>query len=105
MAGQEPQDDQPQCFGVLDAVFPPGPDGLREVSEDCWPCARRVECLRVAATSESGARTLSRERGRPQPARPAPSGHSGPDDSAGKVGGFLRRWSRLKAQSREGGEG
>lgn len=68
----------PDCFGVLEAVFPEGPSGLREVPERCWECEHRVGCLREA---------LKRSR---------------EGSTAGRVGRFLRRWSRLKLEAREG---
>ncbi len=103
MAGNESQDNLPACFGVLDAVFPIGPEGLREVAPDCWPCASRVECLRSAASSDYGVRALARERERPPAAPAEPEQTPAADDPAGKVGEFLRRWSRLKTQDRERG--
>jgi hypothetical protein len=73
----------------LDEVFPAKAGGLREVPASCWPCTRRVECLKAAVESPGGGRRVAEE----QAAR----------DSAadGGVRGFVRRWSRLKSHSRE----
>ncbi len=78
----------PECFGVIERVFPLGPSGLREVSPECWSCRERVECLRQAVASEEGGDVLVRERARRE------------EETTGGVAGFLKRWSRLKAHSR-----
>lgn len=81
--------DRPACFGVLDQVFPMGPSGLREVTAACWDCARRVECLRVAVATGEQAEVIAEEV-------------AGRSDGDG-LGGFVRRWSRLKAKNRKKG--
>lgn len=75
-----------KCFGNLDEVFPPGAEGLREVSARCAHCEARIECLRAAVASEEG--IAFRER------RASDAGRGG-------FSGLLRRWSELKILARE----
>ena len=83
---------RPECYGVLEKVFPRGKTGLREVRERCWNCAERVECLRAATAQGEQHRVLSEER-------------AGRDSAlVGGVAGFLQRWSRLKHESKKGGQ-
>lgn len=81
---------RPECFGDMETVFPLGADGLREVSPGCWECARRIPCLKQAAQAPRAKRDLEEERQQ--------------RDDSGGVGGFLRRWSRLKEHARREGE-
>jgi len=46
----------PVCFGVLDQVFPKGPDGLRQTPDRCMDCRRKVACLRAAVSGPDGNR-------------------------------------------------
>ena len=74
----------PECFGVLDHVFPLAEDGLRHVSEGCAPCPQVKDCLRAASQSRDG---LSMRINRMEAM------------SYGKgqgISGFLRRWAELK---------
>jgi hypothetical protein len=78
----------PECFGQIDRVFPMGPDGLREVSAECWPCPQRVDCLRRAVASPEGDDALTGEMAKRE------------QDHTGGVTGFFKRWSRLKSHQR-----
>ncbi|CAO0820223.1 4Fe-4S Wbl-type domain-containing protein [Desulfarculales bacterium] len=88
MISQETETFRPDCYGVLEKVFPRSKQGLREVQEQCWNCAERVECLR-AAVSGQGQREMAEDNAR--------------RDSTllGGVSGFLNRWSRLKFESKK----
>ncbi len=77
---------RPECYGDLDKVFPPGPDGLRQVPRSCWDCASRVPCLKQAVSSGPQAAEFREERLARQ--------------DGGGLRGFVRRWSRLKSQHR-----
>ena len=90
MTSQDSESPRPDCFGVLEKVFPRSKQGLREVQEQCWNCGERVECLR-AAVSGQGQRVLAEDNARRD------------NDILGGVGGFLSRWSRLKSESKKDG--
>ena len=45
---------QPDCFGVLDLVFPMGEEGFRESPSVCMACAHKTECLRTAMQRPAG---------------------------------------------------
>jgi hypothetical protein len=47
-------DQQKDCFGFLDEVFPRGKEGLREIVPACFDCLDRKECLREALNTEKG---------------------------------------------------
>jgi hypothetical protein len=79
---QEAEQNRPECYGVLQRVFPMGDSGLREVPGDCWDCPHRVQCLRLAISRGEQAETLDQE---------TTSRRDGPG-----LGGFLKRWSRRK---------
>jgi len=72
---------RPDCFGDLEAVFPMGPDGLRESPLECMRCPHKTECLRAAVQGKKG-KTVRREA----------------IDRAYRSGkiSFLERWSRRK---------
>ena len=38
----------PECFGIIDIVFPMGEDGLRATPETCFACPHKTQCLRTA---------------------------------------------------------
>jgi hypothetical protein len=81
---------QPQeCFGDLDRVFPKGPGGVRVVPVSCWACPQRVPCLREAVTKAENKKALNQELASRQ------------EQAQGGLTGFIRRWSRLKSQSRK----
>ena len=44
----------PSCFGVLDAVFSMGIDGLRNTPEACFACSHKTTCLRTAMSGSGG---------------------------------------------------
>ncbi|MFH1033074.1 MAG: hypothetical protein V1806_01080 [Pseudomonadota bacterium] len=90
MTSEEQQSPRPDCYGVLEKVFPRSKEGLREVQEQCWNCGERVECLRQAVSGQG-----------PQ----GMSSDSAPRDGAilGGVGGFLNRWAKLKSESKKDG--
>ncbi len=48
------KDTRPDCFGVLDRVFPMGKDGLRHSPEPCLECEQKTECLRTAIGRTGG---------------------------------------------------
>ena len=76
---------RPECYGDLRRVFPMADSGLREVPAECWDCAHRVECLRLAISRGEQAEDLDQEM-------------TGRRDGQG-LGGFLKRWSRRKLSS------
>jgi len=43
-----------KCFGILNKVFPSGPDGLREIVPECFQCPERLPCLKTALSTEQG---------------------------------------------------
>lgn len=73
------------CFGILDEVFPVGPNGLREVVAQCFECRQKKACLQKALATREGLqfRRQILERA----------------DRQGLVG-RLQRWSQKKALSR-----
>lgn len=46
----------PDCFGILDEVFPKCADGLRHTPDRCLHCSRKVDCLREAVSGPDGMR-------------------------------------------------
>jgi len=49
------QDDQkPECFGVMDRVFPMTEDGLRHSPSSCMACVFKTECLGTAIRRPAG---------------------------------------------------
>jgi hypothetical protein len=75
-----------QCFGVIEEVFPPGPEGLREVPAHCLECPFKTECLRAALSSEKGI-AFKEERVRQA-------------EQNGFIG-WLKRWSELKRLAKD----
>ncbi len=71
----------PSCFGILDSVFPSGPDGLRHSPEKCMVCSLKTECLRNAIKGSSGMKVEEEKLERTY--------------KAGRIS-FLKRWSRKK---------
>ena len=84
-------DKKNECYGVLDTVFPMGPEGLREVAENCMKCESVKECLKAASESPDGMEMKVR-RMENNPTR------------GGGVVGFLSRWSELKSMRSKSGE-
>ena len=78
---------KPECFGVLEEVFPKTGDGLRSSPESCmYSCKFKTECLRAAVSRGEGAGCVQTES----------------VDRAYKSGNlsFIQRWSRKKHFSR-----
>ena len=75
------KDSMPDCFGVLDQVFPMMSDGLRHSPERCTACDQRAVCLKTAVTWKHQI-VMAEER----------------LDRTYRAGGmsFLERWSRRK---------
>lgn len=48
--------EHPECFGVLEQVFPKCADGLRQTPERCMTCRLKVDCLRAAVAGPDGNR-------------------------------------------------
>ena len=44
----------PECFGILESVFPLGENGLRITPDSCFPCVFKTECLRSAMAGTDG---------------------------------------------------
>ena len=83
---KQKQDQQPDCFGRLETVFPKGEDGLRHTPEACHECPEKVECLRSAIQGRDGI-TVREEK----LDRVYASGHIG----------FIERWSQKKKIHRQ----
>ncbi len=75
------ENNKPECFGILDEVFPLSDSGIREVRERCIDCPLRVDCLRKALETEDGIR-MREELLERMPVR--------------GMGDWLRRWSDKK---------
>ncbi|MFP3999371.1 MAG: hypothetical protein ACLFNW_03965 [Desulfobacterales bacterium] len=52
---------RPECFGVLELVFPVGENGLRHSPEVCMTCEHKVDCLK-AAIEDGGGLTVEDEK-------------------------------------------
>ncbi len=78
--------DRPNCFGILDEVFPVGSSGIREVKEKCIDCPYRLECLKSALDTEEGIRM------REEMLRRVP---------VNGMGDWLKRWSEKKMLAKE----
>ena len=79
--------ERPDCFGVLDKVFPLGDRGLRETPDDCmYQCPCKTACLRAAMDGVRGITVQEEliERG----------------EQAGMLN-FFQRWSRKKQLARK----
>ncbi|MDO9264711.1 MAG: hypothetical protein Q7U02_12145 [Desulfosalsimonadaceae bacterium] len=50
----EPNDQKPECFGVMDKVFPMTGDGLRHSPQHCMECESKTECLGTAIRRPAG---------------------------------------------------
>ena len=85
--GNQNEEILPDCFGVLENVFPIDVDGLRKTPESCMlNCDFKTRCLRTAMTSgKDGVKAREQYV-----------------DRAYKSGmiGFFERWSRKKYFSR-----
>ncbi len=73
---------KPECFGILEKVFPMTDKGLRQTPEDCfYYCPVKTKCLQQAMTTKEGVKVEEEiiERG----------------TQSGAVN-FFERWSRKK---------
>jgi len=48
------KEEKPDCFGVINIVFPMHGDGLRHSPESCMACPYKTECLRTAIQNPDG---------------------------------------------------
>ncbi len=71
----------PNCFGVLDIVFPLGRNGLRNTPESCMGCSHKTMCLKTAMTGRDGIK-LEEE-------------HMNRAYESGLIS-FMERWSKKK---------
>lgn len=80
------QSAKPECFGEFEKVFPPGADGLREISPNCRrTCGKVNECLKEAVSTPEGMKMRAERY------------EASPKTSDGGILGFLERWSELKS--------
>ncbi len=78
--------ENPECFGELNAVFPKGDDGLRHSPESCMPCQVKTRCLRAAMEGSDGLRAREEFTDRAY--------------KSGRIG-FMERWLMKKKFSRK----
>jgi len=71
----------PQCFGVLDFVFPKKENGFRITPADCLACSHKTECLKSAMEGPGGLKVKDEFVDRAY--------------ESGMIG-FLERWSKKK---------
>ena len=71
----------PNCYAILDKVFPMGENGLRQTPERCMVCLYKVECLRTAMGKSDGYKVKEEMIDRAY--------------SSGIIG-FFERWSQKK---------
>ena len=71
----------PQCFGVIDSVFPKKEDGLRTTPKACFACSHKTKCLRSAMQGQGGLKVKDEFIDRAYKS---------------KMIGFLERWSKKK---------
>ncbi len=77
---------KPECFGVLENVFPKGADKLRHSPTACMGCVYKTECLQAAMQQPSGLEVESERLDRAYESRAI---------------GFLERWSKKKRLSQK----
>ncbi|MDA3897203.1 MAG: hypothetical protein PF482_13780 [Desulfobacteraceae bacterium] len=53
-ADENKSEPKPDCFGVINIVFPMHDDGLRHSPERCMVCLHKTECLRTAIKNPDG---------------------------------------------------
>ncbi|MCF8111764.1 MAG: hypothetical protein K9J85_09775 [Desulfobacteraceae bacterium] len=75
-------ENRPECFGVLELVFPMSENGLRETPEVCMACRHKVECLKTAIKQDDGLRVEDEKVDRAY--------------QAGKIT-FFERWAKKKS--------
>lgn len=73
--------ERPNCFGILENVFPKTKEGLRMTPESCFPCFYKTDCLKQAMAGLDGLKIQDENI-----------------DRAYEYGmiSFLERWSRKK---------
>ncbi len=79
--------EKPECFGVLEKVFPMGDKGLRQTPDDCfYQCSVKTKCLQQAMATKDGVKVEEEiiERG----------------TKSGAMN-FFERWSRKKQVHRK----
>ena len=76
----------PQCFGVLDSVFPMTENGLRVTPGSCIPCPHKTECLKSAMEGPGGLEVKEEFVDRAY--------------ESGMIG-FIERWSKKKGLDRK----
>ncbi|MBC8442335.1 MAG: hypothetical protein H8D87_21935 [Deltaproteobacteria bacterium] len=77
----------PECFGLLEKVFPMTDQGLRQTPDDCfYHCPVKTKCLQKAMTTQDGIKVEEEiiERG----------------TKSGAIN-FFERWSRKKQVHRK----
>jgi hypothetical protein len=72
---------KPDCFGVLEIVFPKSDDGLRHSPEECMICVHKTGCLRTAIKNPDGLKVKEEIVDRAYESKNI---------------GFLQRWSKRK---------
>jgi hypothetical protein len=80
------EDERPECFGILDQVFPMTDKGLRQTPDDCfYQCPVKTKCLKQAMATRDGVKVEEEiiQRG----------------SRSGAVN-FFERWSRKKQAHR-----
>lgn len=73
--------EKPDCFGIIDRVFPMGDDGLRHSPEACMACIHKTDCLRSAIANPDGVKVREEIVDRAYQSENI---------------GFFERWSRRK---------
>ncbi len=77
----------PECFGILEKIFPMTDKGLRQTPDDCfYHCPVKTKCLQKAMTTKDGIKVEEEiiERG----------------TQSGAIN-FFERWSRKKQVHRK----
>ncbi len=75
------EQDKPECFGIIEIVFPMHDDGLRHSPQSCMACSFKTECLRTAIQNPSGLQVQAEIVDRAY--------------DSGRIS-FLQRWSKRK---------
>jgi hypothetical protein len=75
-------ENRPDCFGVLEIVFPKSTDGLRHSPPMCMACVFKTECLQTAMQQPAGVEVESEMVDRAYESRAI---------------SFIQRWSRRKS--------
>lgn len=75
-------ENRPECYGVLELVFPMAEDGLRQTPEVCMVCEHNTACLKTAIRRGGGLRVEDEKVDRAY--------------QAGNIT-FFQRWARKKS--------